>query len=128
MMKHKHQMVTFMLLALFFGACDSDLVSRAEYDAALSRADSLEARCDELEFENLDLKLYKEYMEEEIRTSVVLTPLDKERYGREAYLKKNNNDSEMSIKPVEPSKKQQEKEFPRATTWGERVNQWIDEE
>ena len=65
MRKHKYHRLTVILLALFFAACDSDVVPRAEYDAALSRVDSLEARCDELEFENSDLKHYNDYLEKQ---------------------------------------------------------------
>ena len=52
------------LLALPFVACDNNVVSRAEYDAVLSRAESLEAQNDSLQFEISDLKLYNEYLEQ----------------------------------------------------------------
>ena len=51
------------LLSLSFVACDNNVVSRAEYDAVLSRAESLEAQNDSLQFELSDLKLYNEYLE-----------------------------------------------------------------
>ena len=54
------------LLALVLVSCTGDLVSRVEYDAALSWGDSLEGRCDELEMENSSLKLYNEYLEQTI--------------------------------------------------------------
>ena len=64
-MKHKYIRIPLALLAMLFAACDNNVVSRAEYEAALSRADSLEARCDELELEVSDLRLYNEYLEGE---------------------------------------------------------------
>ena len=60
------RLVIFSLLALlvlFVTSCDSNLVARSDYEAELARADSLEARCDELEFEMMDLKLYNDYLE-----------------------------------------------------------------
>ena len=51
------------LLSLPFVACDNNVVSRAEYDAVVSRAESLEAQNDSLQFELSDLKLYNEYLE-----------------------------------------------------------------
>lgn len=51
------------LLSLPFVACDNNVVSRAEYDAVVSRAESLEAQNDSLQFELQDLKLYNEYLE-----------------------------------------------------------------
>lgn len=53
----------YLPLALLFLACDNNLVPRADYDAVLSRADSLEARCDSLKFEISDLKHYNDYLE-----------------------------------------------------------------
>ena len=50
----------------FFVSCDSDHVSRAEYNAALLCADSLEAQNDELQLELSDLKLYNDYLEKTI--------------------------------------------------------------
>ena len=58
--------IKFMLLALLslpFVACDNNVVSRAEYDAVVARADSLEAQNDSLQFELSDLKLYNDYLE-----------------------------------------------------------------
>ena len=52
------------LLSLSFVACDNNVVSRAEYDAVVSRAESLEAQNDSLQFELSDLKLYNEYLEQ----------------------------------------------------------------
>lgn len=56
------------LLSLSFVACDNNVVSRAEYDAVVSRADSLEAQNDSLQFELSDLKLYNEYLEKALDT------------------------------------------------------------
>ncbi len=56
------------LLALPFVACDNNVVSRAEYDAVVSRAESLEAQNDSLQFELSDLKLYNEYLEKTLDT------------------------------------------------------------
>ena len=53
------------LLALAFAGCDSDLVPRAEYEAALSRADSLEGCNDSLQIELSDLKMYVDFLTEE---------------------------------------------------------------
>lgn len=63
--------IKFMLLALLslpFVACDNNVVSRAEYDAVVARADSLEAQNDSLQFELSDLKLYNEYLEKTLDT------------------------------------------------------------
>ena len=54
------------LLSLPFVACDNNVVSRAEYDAVVSRAESLEAQNDSLQFELSDLKLYNDYLEQKI--------------------------------------------------------------
>ena len=51
------------LLALPMASCDNNVVSRAEYDAVVARADSLEAQKDSLQFELQDLKLYNDYLE-----------------------------------------------------------------
>jgi hypothetical protein len=56
------------LLSLPFVACDNNVVSRAEYDAVVARADSLEAQNDSLQFELSDLKLYNEYLEKTLDT------------------------------------------------------------
>lgn len=56
------------LLALPFVACDNNVVSRAEYDAVVSRAERLEAQNDSLQFELSDLKLYNEYLEKTLDT------------------------------------------------------------
>ena len=56
------------LLALPFVACDNNVVSRAEYDAVVSRAESLESQNDSLQFELSDLKLYNEYLEKTLDT------------------------------------------------------------
>ena len=56
------------LLSLPFVACDNNVVPRAEYDAVVSRADSLEAQNDSLEFELQDLRLYNEYLENTLDT------------------------------------------------------------
>lgn len=53
-------------VVVFFVSCDNDHVSRAEYNAALLRADSLEAQNDELQIELSDLKLYNDYLEKTI--------------------------------------------------------------
>ena len=53
-------------VVVFFVSCDIDHVSRAEYNAALLRADSLEAQNDELQIELSDLKLYNDYLEKTI--------------------------------------------------------------
>lgn len=61
----------FMPLALFslpFVACDNNVVPRADYDAVVARADSLEAQNDSLQFELSDLKLYNEYLEKTLDT------------------------------------------------------------
>lgn len=63
--------IKFMLLALLslpFVACDNNVLSRAEYDAVVARADSLEAQNDSLQFELSDLKLYNEYLEKALNT------------------------------------------------------------
>jgi hypothetical protein len=63
--------IKFMLLALLslpFVACDNNVVSRAEYEAVVARADSLEAPNDSLQFELSDLKLYNEYLEKTLDT------------------------------------------------------------
>ena len=63
--------IKFMLLALLslpFVACDNNVLSRAEYDAVVARADSLEAQNDSLQFELSDLKLYNEYLEKALDT------------------------------------------------------------
>ena len=63
--------IKFILLALFslpFVACDNNVVSRAEYDAVVARANSLEAQNDSLQFELSDLKLYNEYLEKTLDT------------------------------------------------------------
>ena len=56
------------LLSLPFVACDNNVVSRAEYDAVVARADSFEAQNDSLQFELSDLKLYNEYLEKTLDT------------------------------------------------------------
>ena len=56
------------LLSLPFVACDNNVLSRAEYDAVVARADSLEAQNDSLQFELSDLKLYNEYLEKALDT------------------------------------------------------------
>ena len=56
------------LLSLPFVACDNNVVSRAEYNAVVARADSLEAQNDSLQFELSDLKLYNEYLEKTLDT------------------------------------------------------------
>ena len=56
------------LLSLPFVACDNNVVSRAEYDAVVSQAESLEAQNDSLQFELSDLKLYNEYLEKTLDT------------------------------------------------------------
>jgi hypothetical protein len=76
MMKPKHLILPLVAVALMFASCDNNLVSRAEYDAALSRADSLEARCDSLEFELSDLKHYNEYLEQQLGKAIVVTEED----------------------------------------------------
>lgn len=55
-----------LVVTLFCYSCDNNFVSHAEYDAALSLADSLEAQNDELQFELSDLKLYNDYLEKKI--------------------------------------------------------------
>ncbi len=57
-----------LLLSLPFVACDNNVVSRAEYDAVVARADSLETQNDSLQFELSDLKLYNEYLEKTLDT------------------------------------------------------------
>lgn len=59
----KRLIIPLALVALLFSACDNNVVSRAEYDAVVARADSLEAQNDSLQFELSDLKLYNEYLE-----------------------------------------------------------------
>ncbi len=56
------------LLSLPFVACGNNVVSRAEYDAVVARADELEALNDSLQFEISDLKLYNEYLEKTLDT------------------------------------------------------------
>ena len=56
------------LLSLPFVACDNNVLSRAEYDAVVARADSLEAQNNSLQFELSDLKLYNEYLEKTLDT------------------------------------------------------------
>ena len=62
MTKYKYLLFTLLCVALLCSSCDNSLVSRAELDAALSLADSLEAENDELLFELTDLKLHNEYL------------------------------------------------------------------
>ena len=64
-MKGRYRYMAAALLALAFAGCDSDLVTRAEYEAVLSRADELEGINDSLQFELSDLKMYVDYLEEE---------------------------------------------------------------
>ena len=64
-MKHKH---LILLLVLPLASCDNNVVSRAEYDAVVARANSLEAQNDSLQFELSDLKLYNEYLEKTLDT------------------------------------------------------------
>ena len=59
----KRLIIPLALVALLFVACDNNVVPRAEYDAVVARADSLEAQNDSLQFELSDLKLYNEYLE-----------------------------------------------------------------
>ena len=66
MLQKKYSILLLSLLSTIFLACDNTTVSRAEYEEALSRADSLEARCDELELELSDLRLYNDYLEGEM--------------------------------------------------------------
>lgn len=63
MTKHKRLILPLITVALFCSSCDNNYVARADYDAALSRVDSLEAQNDELQFELSDLKLYNDYLE-----------------------------------------------------------------
>lgn len=67
-MKARRLILPIALLALPFVACDNNVVSRAEYDAVVARADSLEAQNDSLQFELSDLKLYNEYLEKTLDT------------------------------------------------------------
>ena len=64
-MKGRYRYMAAALLALVFAGCDSDLVPRAEYEAALSRADSLEGCNDSLQIELSDLKMYVDFLTEE---------------------------------------------------------------
>ena len=64
----KRLIIPLALVALPFVACDNNVVSRAEYDAVVSRAESLEAQNDSLQFELSDLKLYNEYLEKTLDT------------------------------------------------------------
>lgn len=64
--RRAQNLLGILAVVLFFVSCDNDLVSCAEYNAALSRADSLEAQNDELQFENSNLKLYNDYLEKTI--------------------------------------------------------------
>ena len=68
MIKNKHLILPLATAVLFFISCDNEFVSRTEYKAALSRADSLEAQNDSLQFELSDLKLYNEYLEKALDT------------------------------------------------------------
>lgn len=58
----KRLIIPLALVALLFSACDNNVVPRADYDAVVARADSLEAQNDSLQFELSDLKLYNEYL------------------------------------------------------------------
>lgn len=64
-MKLFYKCFFLVLLALSFASCDREIVSRAEYEAAVARADELEGRNDSLELELSDLKMYAERLEEE---------------------------------------------------------------
>ena len=62
MTKQKHLILSLVAVALFCSSCDNNYVSCEKYNAALSRADSLEAQNDSLQFELSDLKLYNDYL------------------------------------------------------------------
>ena len=64
-MKRLLKHLPIALLVLPFMACDNNVVSRAEYNAVVARADSLEAQNDSLRFELECLKLYADYLEED---------------------------------------------------------------
>jgi hypothetical protein len=64
-MKRFYKYFSLALLALPFASCDREIVSRAEYEAAVARADELEGRNDSLELELSDLKMYVGRLEEE---------------------------------------------------------------
>ena len=64
-MKGRYRYMAAALLALAFAGCDSDLVPRAEYEAVLSRADSLEGCNDSLQIELSDLMMYVDFLTEE---------------------------------------------------------------
>lgn len=64
-MKRLFKYLPLALLALTFVACGNNLVSRADYDAAVSRVDELKARNDSLELELSDLKMYVDFLTEE---------------------------------------------------------------
>lgn len=66
MTESKYLIFSLAIVVLLFVSCDNELVSRAEYNAALSRADSLEAQNDELQFELSDLKHYNDYLEKKL--------------------------------------------------------------
>ena len=53
-------------MVLTFISCSNDVVTRAEYEAVVAYADSIEAKCIDLEFELMDLKLYNDYLEKEL--------------------------------------------------------------
>ena len=62
-MKGKH--IIFSLALLFLASCDRGAVSVGEYEHMRSRAESLQAENDSLQFELSSLKMYVDYLEEE---------------------------------------------------------------
>ena len=57
-------------------SCNSAVVSNHEYEALLSCTDSLAARCDELEIEVSDLKMYNDYLEAKLDSCEALEEWD----------------------------------------------------
>lgn len=64
-MKAKHLIIP---LTLMMASCDRGVVSVGEYEGMRSRAESLQAENDSLQFELSDLKLYNEYLEKTLDT------------------------------------------------------------
>lgn len=64
-MKRHIKYLTLALFALMMASCDRGVVSVGEYEAMRSRAESLQAENDSLQFELSCLRDYVEYLEED---------------------------------------------------------------
>ncbi len=69
------------LALLFLASCDRGAVSVGEYEHMRSRAESLQAENDSLQFELSSLKMYVDYLEEEngeLVEELKRTPVDRQ--------------------------------------------------